>query len=498
MSNKHPSKIKSKNGNSVGFIDGLSYACGDAGNLLVLTLVSSYLKVFYTDVLEIDPVQISALFLITRLWDCVNDPLWGYLVTRIKPKKDGKYRPYISRVAFPLALSAVFCFLDFTKFVSSGTVVLALSYLSYICFGMLYTMMNIPYGSLASVITDDPHGRNLLSTFRSVGGGLGGGIISLIGPMVIYTKVHKADPVTGQLLYLDNGEPEIVDATSAKGVLVFAVIAASLSFVFYLLCYKGTKERVPHFEAAEQTGIFRTYGALFRRPFIALAVTGFFISGQLQFNSFNQYLYKNYFENTNLSILGTLATYVPMAAMLVFMPKLSDRFGKKEICTVGTALSAAAAILVAVVRPGRGQWLYFMIMLFVIGFGYSFVSITNWAVVTDVIDYQQFVTKRRDESAIYAVYTFSRKLGQTVADTFGMLLIKWAGYTAANAGSGYVPGVGEKLLTVCTLIPAVVYTAVFLLYAFVYPLSKKKLEPVYEYVHSVNASAEGAADPTSD
>ena len=123
----------------------------------------------------------------------------------------------------------------------------------------------------------------------------------------------------------------------------------------------------------------------------------------------------------------------------------------------------------------------FMICMFVIGFGYSFVSITNWAIITDVIDYQEYKTGIRSESEVYAVYTFCRKLGQTLADVGGMkLLTAVAGYNGAVHGSaGYVEGVGEGILFVCTLIPAIVYTLVFILFQFGYPLNKNKLDEMY-------------------
>ena len=132
-----------------------------------------------------------------------------------------------------------------------------------------------------------------------------------------------------------------------------------------------------------------------------------------------------------------------------------------------------------------------MLFLFIIGFGYSFVSITNWAVVADVIDYQEYKTGLRNESAIYAVYTFCRKLGQTAADVGGMrLLSAVAGYNGRTmADKGYIEGVGEGILFVCTIIPAIVYTLVFVLMQFAYPLNKANLEPVYEYVHNARLKA---------
>ena len=126
-----------------------------------------------------------------------------------------------------------------------------------------------------------------------------------------------------------------------------------------------------------------------------------------------------------------------------------------------------------------------MILLFIIGFGYSFVSITNWAVVADVIDYQEYKTGIKSESAIYAVYTFCRKLGQTIADYGGLMLLGKVGYDVQiMANAGYVEGVSEGILKVCTLIPAITYTLIFILYKFAYPLTKERLEPIYEKVHS--------------
>lgn len=467
--------------NKIGIKEGLGYAFGDAANLFVLTYVSSYLKVFYTDVLKVAENKIMTLLLISRLWDAINDPMWGAIVAKRRPGKNGKFRPYLKWCAIPLGISAILCFVNFRDFTSVEPVVTALMYISYISFGMLYTGMNIPYGSLASVITDDPDGRTLLSTFRSIGAGLGGAIPLLIGPMIIYT-------VTGV-----NSEGKPVEAADAGGMLRFGLIMGVLSIVFYYLCYGTTKERIVS-EADPKVDMKKTYiGMLKSRPFVIAALSGILISGQLQFGSLNQYLFKNYFENTNLSIISTVANYLPMVIMILFMPKLVKKYGKQELCTAGTFVSAVAAILMFFIVPNCDRLtsgpVVFMIFMFIIGFGYSFVSITNWAIITDVIDYQEYKTGIRSESAIYAVYTFCRKLGQTIADVGGMKLLgAVAGYNGAVHGSaGYVEGVGEGILFVCTVIPAIVYTLVFVLFKL-YPLNKSKLEIMYSDLRKSRAT----------
>ncbi len=473
---KHPNKI--------GFKEGLGYAMGDAGNLFILTYISSFLKVFYTDVLKIAESKIATLFLIARLWDAINDPLWGNIVAKRKPSKDGKYRPYLKWFAVPLGLSAILCFIDFSKFTTSQGLILALAYITYIGYGMLYTTINIPYGSLASVITDDPEGRTLLSTFRTIGAGVGGAAPLLIAPFIIYQ-------VTGT-----NAQGVAVKAAHGPGMLLFGAIMGISSIVFFYLCYGISKERVPS-EEDPKVDVKKTYlGMLKSRPFIVAAISGILISGQLQFGSLNQYLYKNYFENTDLSVIGTIANYLPMAVMIFFTPKLVKKFGKKELCGFGTFFSAVAAILMFIVVPRCERLgaapVVFMIFTFIIGFGYSFVSITNWAIITDVIDYQEYKTGIRSESAVYAVYTFCRNLGQTIADTGGMVMLsKIAGYDGATMGDkGYIPEVGEGILFVCTIIPAIVYTLVFILFKFCYPLDKKSLIPVYDYVRKSRYTGE--------
>lgn len=495
MAKEKPKQTTEQNGskNKIGIKEGLGYMFGDAGNLFVLTYVSSFLKVFYTDVLKIAESKVASLFLFTRLWDAINDPIWGYMIAKKRPNKDGKFRPYLKWLAVPLGISAMLCFVDFSKFTTNQTLILVLAYVTYIAFGMLYTGMNIPFGSLASVITDDPDGRTLLSTFRSIGGGVGGAAPLLLAPLIIYKKKE-----------LENGST--VKVADGGSMLTFGIIMGICSIIFYFVCFRTTKERVPS-EENPNVDMKKTYlGMLKSRPFVSVALAGILISGQLQFASLNQYLYKNYFENTNLSIVGTIANYLPMVILILFMPKLVKRFGKKELCGVGTFFSALASVLMFIIVPkcertGSGPIL-FMVFLFIIGFGYSFVSITNWAVVADVIDYQEYKTGIRSESAIYAVYTFCRKLGQTAADSGGLLLLsKVAGYSGAVHGDlGYVEGVGEGILFVCTLIPMIVYTLVFVLMQFAYPLTKERLVPIYAAVRESrqHAEEEGLLSSTED
>ncbi len=457
---KHPNAI------SVG--EAVGYLFGDMGNLFVLTFVSTYLKVFYTDCLlpghgatatKIS-TDLTVLFLVIRLWDAINDPLWGIIVDIRKPRKDGKFRPYLKTVSIPLAISTALCFLNVQNYISSYALLLAFAYITYCVYGMLYTGINIPYGSLASAITDDPSGRTLLSTMRSIGAGVGGAAVTLVAQKLIF----------------DNGE-----ALNPEKTFIAAIVLSALSIVAYMTCYKTTKERVVYASETKKVSFKQTYGTLFKsRPFITVTLAGLVVSGLLQFGSFNQYLTKNYFGNADLSILLTLSTYAPMVLLILFVPKLAAKFGKKELCTSGLVLASISSLVLCFIGPNEkliANPAPYFILNFGVGAGYSFVSILNWAVVTDVIDYQENVTGVKNESAIYAVYTFARKVGQTIADSGGLqLLYRYAKYDPENSGTiGYIPGVGDRLYKMVTRVTAISYAIIFVLF-LLYPLNKKKLD----------------------
>ncbi len=504
--NEHPNKIGAK--------DIAGYTIAESGNMFNLTYITSYLKLFMTDVLGINGGKVALMFIITRLWDVINDPLWGAVVSKRRPGKDGKYRQYLRQVAVPLGISTVVCFIPFgdpnsvfynPTLAAHPTLVFGICIVLYLIYCTMYTAMNIPFGSLASVITDDPKGRTVLSTARSVGSGVGGAVVTLIAPFIIYVGTGEINAITGK-------ENEVADGNR---MFIYALLMGVFSIVAYLVGHKMVKERVPAIEE-ENVSLKEVYKGLFKsRPFIMLTISGVLISGQLQFNSFNAYLYKNYFQDTSLSVIGTICTYLPMAALILFTPKLSQKFGKKELCGRMSIIAAITSVFLFITTNSEGfiqwinpyqpgvvgsgiypAWLY-MLCLLLIGFGYTFVSLTCWAVVMDVIDYQEYKTGIRNESAVYSAYTFGRQLGQAIADAGGLLLLDyWVGYDGSMANQGFIAenDVSKKIMFICTVIPAIVYVGVWLIFSFGYPLTKEKLEPIYATLrekHEAEAAAQG-------
>ena len=197
--------------------DKIGYAMGDVASCLVFGLTQSILNKYYTDVLEIGVLSVMIMTIVARIWDAINDPIWGWIIDGAKASHTGRYRRWIQIFAVPVALSAVLMFADVRGFSAGGKV--AWIYVTYILFGMLYTCINIPYGSLAQVITSSDKERSSLSVFRSIG--------STFGAMPAM--------VLASMCYV-----RLADGSSRMDyhkVLIGVIVIAVLSVLAYYLCY---------------------------------------------------------------------------------------------------------------------------------------------------------------------------------------------------------------------------------------------------------------------
>ena len=453
--------------------DKIGYALGDMGGLLTFGLISSFLNMFYTDVLQIPLGQITILMLIARIWDAVNDPLWGSFIDSRKPTRYGRFRPYILGASIPLAIAAV---VMFTKIPGlSSTQYLIFAYITYIFYGMMYTGTNIPYGSLASVITDDGQERSSLSMWRSIGAGFGGLPAQILLPLFVYTT-------------LENGM-KILDSTKLS---ISVAVLAVFTVLIYFVHFKLTKERItlPAKQSQSDYSLIRSIKALSKnRPFIVLCIVSMLlIAFQMYTQTTYNYLLKNFYNKPGLYSLTTICTYLPMACFLPFMGKLIRKYGKKELCSVGLGFAAVVNIVLYLLKltPLVQNPYVFLVLLLLSGAGQTFLVLEVWALVMDVIDYHELLSGRREEGTAYAFYSFTRKLGQTLAGVGTNILLGVIGYdVTATDTQGQTAEVITKLYDISTLIPAIVLAVMFVLLAFCYKLSKKKLEEMHAELYEL-------------
>ena len=438
--------------------DKIGYAMGDVGSLLVFGLVQSVLQKYYTDVLGINVVSIMIMFIVARIWDAINDPIWGRIIDGAKAHKDGRYRHWIAVFAIPVAFAAVLMFVRIPGLSDTGNLIYA--YITYILFGMLYTCINIPYGSMAQVVTSSDKERSSLSVFRSIGSTFG------------------ALPAMA-LISLCNVGPKGAKHMDYTRVIIGVVIIAVLSVAAYLLCYFWSKERVetkPVSKEKKKGETWRVVKSLIKsRPFIVVSIASMlFLAAQMFQMGYNSYLFQYYFEADGMTLLPTVCQYLPVAAIMFFVTKLGKKFGKKEICAYGMAFSGLAYLGLFFLGT-HNPWIYLVFCLLA-GVGSAFIFLLIWALATDAIDYNEVTFGVHDEATSYAVYSFMRKLGQTVAAVLINSVLIGIGYkdNVLNA-ERITDAVKTRMYNDSVLIPAVLFLLVFILLQFVYPLGKKKV-----------------------
>lgn len=466
--------------------DKIGYALGDAGGLLTFSLIGAFQNKFYTDALGIKPESIILLILIARIWDAINDPLWGAFVQSRKPKKSGQFRPWIIGFSVPLAISAALMFLKIPGLTSGQYLVYA--YVTYICYGMMYTAVNIPYGSLASVVTDDELERSSLSMWRSIGAGVGGLPGTILLPMLVYT-------VTGKYA---NGQD--IKALDDKKLFICVLILSVISVGVYFLHYKLTKERIAPQKKEKDAhyNAVATVKELFKnRAFVTLSLASMLlIAFQFYYQSTYTYLFTDYYGKPGLYAFVTICTYGPMAIFIPIMNKLIKRFGKKELCAVGMAFATVANIGLFVLRwtPLAHNPFVFLAFTFLSGLGQTFLVLEVWALVMDVIDYHEVRTGKREEGMAYAVFSFTRKLGQTLAGVGLNALLAFIKYDGEASKNGIPLGedVLSKLYDISTIVPAIMLALMAIILFCGYNLSKEKLVEIHKELEEVRAKEETA------
>ncbi len=461
------------------FIDQIGYALGDMGGVLTFSLIGAFQNQFYTSVLGLAPAKIAVLILIARVWDAINDPMWGAFIDSRKPTKHGRFRPYIFGFSIPLAVSAVMMFTVIPNL--SEAKYLLFAYITYIAYGMLYTAVNIPYGSLASVITDDEKERSSLSMWRSIGAGIGGLPSAILLPMFIYKTTGVSADGT-----------EIKDMDSSK-LTICVIILAIISVVAFFLHFKLTKERIVAQPKAkgDYNAVRSIFDLLKSRPYVMVCLASMLLVGfQFYYQSAYTYLFTDFYHKPGLYSMVTVCTYLPMAIFIPIMNKLIDKFGKKELCTVGMIISAVANLILFIIKTTNPY--VFLAFTFVSGLGLTFLVLEIWALAMDVIDYHELKTHRNEEGTAYALFSFMRKLGQALAGVGLNVLLEVIRYDseAAKAGVAMEQEVLDKLYDISTLVPAIALALCALVLGFGYNLSKKKLAEVHkqlnEYRQSVN------------
>ena len=522
-----------------GIRDKLAYAAGDAGCNLSFGLKST-VQTFWLVYMMMETGLFSILLLLVQAWDAINDPLIGSLIDRDKRKyKYGKYKTYILIGALGLLVGGAAVFLPFPN---ANTVVKAILFvLGYIVWDAAYTMANVPYGTMLNIVTEDAGERAQLSVFRSIGGAVGGMLPGMILPLLIWNKVtydpknptwfldkieipegaesafspdkFLVNPQTG-LPYVE-GDKVLSPLTHSQievllGERVFwaALIMGVLAFVFFIFMIKNITIRGNEYDAlnaeGEKVNFFKTFGTFMKnRPAVGctIAAMGMFL-GMQSATTATTIMFATHFGQASLSGIVQMVGFLPMFIFMPFATKLVKKYGKKEVATIGSiaGLVGAAILLIFPVCPKSAQLIVYMIGLIFFGLGMGFYNCVSWAMMGDAIDYQEWKTGRREESVVYALHSFFRKLAQGVgpAAVIALMGTPLIGYVSALGTVGQSAETAANLCWLVAALYALSAVCQFVGVALIYNIDKKTLAKMNEDLHRNVEADDVIVVPTDD
>lgn len=382
----------------------VAYALGDAGINLYFMSTVTFLTFFYTDVFGLSAAAVTALFLVARLIDAVTDPFMGYLADHTRSRW-GRFRPYLLFGAIPLGLITVATF-TIPNFDNVGKMVWA--YVTYILFGIIYTLVTIPYAGMTSLLTEDYRERATLSTFRMAG--------AFSGALVV---------VTCMLPFV-----EFFGGGAEGGFQLTMTIMAVLSTVLIWICFAGTKERNELVKDQERISIENSLKVLVNNPPLWIVVA-LFILGMLAF-TFRQttapYYLKYVVERPDLITPFLTVTLCIMFVGLALIPTLVKRLGKQVSIQVGAVVAMVGSLGLFFNPPEN------VILIFVWGcvmaLGGTPIAVLGWAMIPDTVEYAQHKHGIRADGVILSTASFFQKVGKMVAGAAIPAILALTGYVA--------------------------------------------------------------------
>jgi glycoside/pentoside/hexuronide:cation symporter, GPH family len=445
------------------FREKFSYGFGDLASVLYWQTFMLYFTYFYTDVFLIPAGAAATMFLVSRIWDGINDPIMGIVADRTKTRW-GHFRPYLLWMCVPFAAMGVLTF-TVPDFGPSGKLIWA--YTTFILIMMMYTAINIPYTALLGVITADSNERTSVSSFKFLFAFSAGIIVSAtLLPMV------KA---------LGGGN-------DGRGWQLSFVVYGVAAVVFFLIAFRGTRERVQPPRAQESSVTKDLQDLVTNRPWlILLATTISFILFVAVRSSVTVHYFKYFVGTKTLSMpfLGTdtydfaalTSAYNTVGQIASFLGVLmvswfAKMVGKKRafmiIFVVAIVSTAGNFLLTADQLP----LLFFLQITGSLTGGP--LSVLLWAMYADTADYGEWTRGRRATGLVFSASTMSQKFGWAFGAYVALALMSQVGFAPNQAQSEASLG---GLVLLFSLIPAG-FGVLAMAIVFFYPLDDTRVDQI--------------------
>jgi len=438
--------------------DSVAYAAGDLGCNMSFALKGTIMPIFWTQFMGMD-LWYSLLIVIVQVWDAINDPLIGSLIDADRRQyKRNKFLQYIWAGSIGLIVGGACCFLPFPNAPTFAKAIIFVA--GYVVWDAFYTVANVPYGSLLSLISTEPADRASLSAWRSVGSMVGNMVPMIILPFIVYDDNNN---LVGERVFLA------------------ALIMGFLGFLCFQFMIKNTEVRVNTDVKLDDAPKFNVFEAMknfiHNRPAVGatIAACGMFLGMQGGATAVTV-LFQSYFKNIDASGIVSAFAMIPIILFTPLARKMVVKFGKQELAAIGAICSLVASVLMLVLPitgDNQGMMIYIVCQL-INSLGMGIYSTVSWGMMGDAIDYNEWKTGKREEGTVYALHSFFRKLAQGCGPALALVVMVALGYVGANEGNQ----TAEVALRMRYLVPGLyLFSAVlqFVGLKLVYNLDKKTL-----------------------
>ena len=448
-----------------GWRDKLGYAMGDMGCGFSFQLVSTFMQLFYMQYIGVGEEAYAIIIMLSKIFDAINDIIIGNLVDTKRIGKKSKYMPWILLGGVTLVIFNVMLFAPVKDFSQWGKYAWCL--ISYCLWSIAYTMVNVPYGSLHSVITDNPQEKVSLSTFRSIGAALPAIVIMIVLPGIVYNTTT-------------NSAGEEVQILKGETLLPVAIVLSVIALVVLWGTTKLVKERVNH-ESSENAVGFKAIISSAKSFFTNRAMVGATIATVASvafFNStmaLNNMVFQYFFRDTGKIGIAMIGSYAPMIIFMALIGKLTKKFGKKNVIVTTMLVGAIAGIVsffVPITPDSKGMIIY-VVCLMGLNLGNAGFQISVWAIVADCIEMSYRKTGKSEEGSLYALYSFFRKLAQGVGQAVVALGLSAIGFVEGD-NAVQLADFGENVKSLYFVVLAVGSLIAFLSMKFIYNIGKKE------------------------
>ena len=424
----------------------IGFGLGDVANNFAFAMGALFLLNYYTDVAGISAAAAGTMLAAVRIYDAVMDIVAGRVIDRTSTRW-GRFRPFLLWGSLPLMLLSVAVFSVPASWDATDKLIYA--YVTYALLGTAYSFVNIPYGSLATVMTQQPRERAMLGASRTIMAALTFSFLALVlGPVV--RSVSGAELQTR--------------------LTQFTLILAVMGLGFYFFCFRSTREVVER--DVERPALKESVGTLFSNQpllilcLIALCVLIGYFSMSASAMYFARYVLGDPKQFVSIivitSLFGTLVS-APLVPMMV------GRIGKKKTFLFGLSMGVLGFLSLYFAPASSKIWIFFS--LSVAAVGVMIPMTVMWALEADTVEYGEWKTGIRIEGLTYSFFSFTRKCGQALGGSIPAFLL---------AASGYIPNSAEQsdgaLLSIqqgIALVPAIAFMLAFILMLF-YPLTDQR------------------------